>query len=666
MPSRSSRARRTLAHRLILTIALTTGCDSAGREGEPQLERSSTNSEALPGSGSEIRFTDVTAEAGLLLRTPTFAVSAGDVDADGLPDLVVSLHSRVALFLNRGDGSFRRADAALGFGRADVHGLSLWDADADGRPDLFVTLGAGRGKGSGANRLYLNQGGRFERWSELDPVLADPEGGGRSACPMDLDGDGRVDLLVLNKVRPGKPHRLAVASDDGGLRYREGDLGPLAITDGTGITAFDLDGGGPLDYVLTRGGVAAGAIFQNENGEWREVGRQWGIDPAPDVRDVVPFDFDRDGDQDLFVARGLQLPEGAVAYRDGIYFLFNTVPRKPSGFRLSVPSGPIELEVWTDDRVRPDAVRLGKDRTAPATVPLSVDVLDPVLRGDPLVDPDSDEGVFLWREDGGALVFETVGQPGGLQSVTGLVRGVASSVEILSEFGTRHPPRNGNRLYRNDGDRFVEVTREAGIDGDGLSTDAVAADFDDDGDLDLYVVNGGLSFGNPPNRLYVNQGGGRFVETSAAAGARGPDTGRGNAAVAFDYDRDGDLDLLLLNGSGPAPGDEGPLTLLRNDTLRPGAWVEVDLAGAPPNTMAMGTRLRAVVGGGVQSQVRGCGDGHLSTSILPFHLGLGRESRAQLEVVWPSGRRVELVAPAGSRLVLTEPDRRTDRTAPPS
>lgn len=647
-------------------LVLTTGCGPAVPENDRRSLRSATAVEGTSGAGPEIRFTDVTAQAGLQLRTRTFAVAAGDVDGNGFPDLVVSLHGLVALFLNQGDGTFRRDDASIGFRRGDSHGLSLWDADADGRPDLFVTLGVERGRGGGANRLYLNRGERFDLWSDLDPVLTDPAGAGRSTCPMDLDGDGRVDLLLSNLVRPERPHRLALASGVGDLRFREGNLGSMGTAGGTGVTAFDLDGSGQLHYVLTRGGSDAGSIFRIEDGQWQEVGRRRGVEPAPNVMDVVPFDFDLDGDLDLFVARGLRLPEGAVSSPEGVHFLVNVEPRKIKGFKLSIASGPIEVEVWTEGRVRPDSLRLGKGRTVAAAMPLTLDALDPVLLGDPHADPESDEGVFLWRDESGALVLSTLGQPDGVQEFTGRIRGVESPARLLSEFGTRQHPHLENRLYRNEGERFVEVAREAGVEGEGLSSDAVVADFDNDSDLDLYVVNGGLGFGNPPNRLYVNQGGGRFVEMSAVAGVQGPTTGRGNAAVALDFDRDGDQDLFLLNGSGPSPGDDGPLTLLRNDTVRPGGSVVVDLKGTSPNTLGMGTRLRAAVGGGTLPLVRACGDGHLSTSILPFHVGLGRESLAQLEVTWPSGRGVELAAPAGSRLVLTEPDRRTDPTAPTS
>ena len=101
-------------------------------------------------------------------------------------------------------------------------------------------------------------------------------------------------------------------------------------------------------------------------------------------------------------------------------------------------------------------------------------------------------------------------------------------------------PAGHNRLYRNDAGRFVDVTTAAGVaDAAGFGMGATFADYDDDGDLDLYVTNYG------PNRLYRNRGDGTFEEVGAAAGVDDPLWSTG--ATWGDYDRDGDLDLYVCN-----------------------------------------------------------------------------------------------------------------------
>ncbi len=97
-----------------------------------------------------------------------------------------------------------------------------------------------------------------------------------------------------------------------------------------------------------------------------------------------------------------------------------------------------------------------------------------------------------------------------------------------------------NRLYRNSGDgRFVEVTAAAGVGDTGYGMGSVAADYDADGDPDLYVVNFG------PNVLYRNEGDGTFTDVTASAGVGDP--AWGSSAAFFDADRDGHLDLYVVN-----------------------------------------------------------------------------------------------------------------------
>ena len=107
-------------------------------------------------------------------------------------------------------------------------------------------------------------------------------------------------------------------------------------------------------------------------------------------------------------------------------------------------------------------------------------------------------------------------------------------------------PRFWNRLYRNQGDgTFRDVTERAGLRGEGYSMGAAAADFDGDGWTDLYVT------GVDRNALYRNQRGGGFTDVTAGAGVTGVDPGGRTlwsvGAAWLDYDNDGDLDLFVAN-----------------------------------------------------------------------------------------------------------------------
>ena len=101
-------------------------------------------------------------------------------------------------------------------------------------------------------------------------------------------------------------------------------------------------------------------------------------------------------------------------------------------------------------------------------------------------------------------------------------------------------PLPTNRLYRNNGDgSFTDVTQVAGVGGTGYGVGATTGDYDNDGDLDLYLTNFG------PNRLYQNNGDGTF--TDVAETARVADTGWGASCAFADFDNDGFLEIYVTN-----------------------------------------------------------------------------------------------------------------------
>ncbi len=115
----------------------------------------------------------------------------------------------------------------------------------------------------------------------------------------------------------------------------------------------------------------------------------------------------------------------------------------------------------------------------------------------------------------------------------------------LRKQGARH----SNRLYRNlGGMRFADVTEDAGLEGRGYSMGVAAADYDNDGDADLFVA------GVRANALYRNDGTGRFVDTAREAGIASDHWSV--AARWFDYDGDGALDLFVVNYLDWTPEDD--------------------------------------------------------------------------------------------------------------
>ncbi|KPK99567.1 MAG: hypothetical protein AMJ90_09305, partial [candidate division Zixibacteria bacterium SM23_73_2] len=183
-----------------------------------------------------------------------------------------------------------------------------------------------------------------------------------------------------------------------------------------------------------------------------------------------------------------------------------------------------------------------------------------------------------------------------------------------------------NVLYRNNiipsGDTtFTQCFPEVS-DPDG-GEQALWGDFDNDGYLDLYLVNY-----DQKNRLYLNNQGLSFSERAESLGLA--DSGYGQGAAWGDFNNDGDLDLYLCNRFQP--------NKLYENRANTGHWLTINARGRISNSFGIGARVKLVAGGTVQIREVGCGNGYYSQNPLPVHFGLGEnESVDSILLSWPSG-----------------------------
>ena len=227
-----------------------------------------------------------------------------------------------------------------------------------------------------------------------------------------------------------------------------------------------------------------------------------------------------------------------------------------------------------------------------------------------------------------------------------------------------HWPGHGNGethpvLYRNDGDgTFTDVAKEAGVeDRPGIGWGTSFLDYDNDGDLDLYVVNGSLENvgkipGNPswpdrsgPNVLYRNNGDGTFSDVSEAEGVK--DDGKGRGSSIGDYDNDGDLDIYVVN-------------INRHDALyrnegNPNHWLQIK-----PRTnyqsLWIGTRIKAIAGDLKQIREIRAGSSYVSQESMAAAFGLGEYSTVdEIEIRWPNGTIQTLQNIKADQLLVVTP-----------
>ncbi len=211
---------------------------------------------------------------------------------------------------------------------------------------------------------------------------------------------------------------------------------------------------------------------------------------------------------------------------------------------------------------------------------------------------------------------------------------------------------SGNRLYQNDGSgTLTDVSASAGVREGFFGWGSCFADFDNDGWLDLFHVNGwqleGAEWLADPSVLFMSNGDGTFTEASLGNGL--VDNGQGRGVVCFDADRDGDIDIFVSNnGDGPS---------FYVNQLVQSNYLGVVLRGPSPNTQGIGAVITITPSiGGTQVREIRAGSNFLSQDPAEAHFGLGDATSVDLSVRWPDGMiSTESNVAANQLLVLSHP-----------
>lgn len=445
---------------------------------------------------------------------------------------------------------------------------------------------------------------------------------------VDYNGDGRLDLLFTNHNK--YPLTLFQQQPSGQVT----DVTALVQIDPNGdmhgAAWGDCDHDGRLDLYISLGVVGGNnsqpkrLYRQLANGTFVDVATQAGVaDELGRGRSASWVDYDNDGQLDLLIINAPradnQVSSDKLFHNEGDCTFSDMSGQAGDlaagnhwhGSSWADYDNDGDMDVFVTSWQTPgfaDLYRNNGNGTF-SLVSASAGIIDETYRGMAWGDYDNDGDPDLFA-----------------------ARGYNSS---LSD------PGHQNRLYRNEGNgSFNEVGQSAGVVPSHNSQHAMWADFNNDGYLDLFVINAGdVHLGNQPDFLYLNKGDGTFRDVGAAANATGSMAGLGGGGAVGDFDADGFLDLVITNGeNGTLPEFYGPHQLLRNGG-NTNHWLQIKLIGRQSNSLGIGARVELRTADGFYQMREMNGGGHyFSQNEMLIHFGLGQRSNpVEATIYWPSG-----------------------------
>lgn len=647
--------------------------------------------------GPTIAFEEVAGRAGIVWQGraghEAFSLAWTDFDSNGLPDLWSMPHgtnfngSRYPLlYINQGDGRFvNRFERSWLLGNGgDTHGSSWADVDNDGDPDVFVSVGAHQGTGTGDKILYVNDGGVL-RDAAASRGLDYPFGRGRGSLWFDWNLDGLLDLIQGVAPRPDglAPTALFVQTSGGVFEDRTGTAGPLGDDEARIVQLADLSGDGRLDVLVCEQCAVSAEhtlpshlrIFESAGTALREI---TGLVLPPisaepkHTRDVVIADVNNDLHTDVLLSRSTTGYPGSTVFQGSAQLATADLVVQSRELGVSFRStGSVYFDlIGEETTVLPSSsVFIGAEGRSPSAIGFTLGASDPGVAGLTPHVAGVDRGLYIGYDPGARVWQARFSSPG--SEILRLIVSATGGITDLTRLGFVQADISRNALpplllmFDAAKGRYVDRTAGSGLEAPVLGQSAVAGDFDNDMDVDLYFSGEHRSF-HDANVLYTNRGNGTFVAAPLAGNARGRAVGpcaleyglAARLAVA-DYDVDGFLDIFsgTTNAMTPTRTFLGEPPQLFHNLGNGNHWIEIDLVGVISNRDAVGARVTVTAAGRTQLREQGGGMHHFAQDHRRLHFGLGANRRVQrLEVRWPSGLTQVLTdLPADQVLRVTEP-----------
>lgn len=588
----------------------------------------------MPAQG-QIRFQEVTAQAGIAHVGEAWGAAWGDFNNDGRPDIWAGNHrTRPTLYLNNGDATFTDITTQVWNTDQyrDTHGAAWADFDSNGLLDLFESTGLPALWSISQNNFYVNTGtALYENAEALG--LGYREHRGRVPLWLDWDRDGFLDIIFTGPPACAAFHQSSGKFIDVTQQVKFNCSGSAQFA-----TLSDVSGDGVMD-VICHGNPFPQRIYDISNGKFNELR---GVMPAvSSVTDAAVADFNGDLRTDLFLARSRGESSNAVL-QDNVTVKARLAFGNSSYRGITfVTSGNLNLDFSASGSKSP-IVYVGssgwhpkkEDIVGPPIYRFSLSPDNPSVWGLKSYTVGVNDGVYIgYLKNTQKWQIVLVGT-GGWRDFSAIIHGTAQ-VSNLSFINFTPKTPTAPVLLATQGSSFIDRTSFAKLNTPRHCNLAATGDFDNDMDVDIYLLCNNL-ISNIANVMYENQGNGTFTLVANSAGAPGSTEGLASNAEVADYDMDGFLDLFIQNGYGDPPLSNGPDQLYRN-LGNNNHWIELDLEGSTSNRSAIGAQVLLTAGG--VTQLREIGAMQFGQQIYHrLHFGLGDNTIVKNIVIrWPSG-----------------------------
>jgi enediyne biosynthesis protein E4 len=507
---------------------------------------------------------------------------------------------------------------------------------------------------------------------QLAPIMPEVASMGASVSIVDYDQDGWPDIYVTNS-REGSMNALYHNNHDGTFTDVAQQLGIADVNKpGTGVSMGavwgDYDNDGYPDLFLIKWGRPE--LFHNDHGHgFTRVSEQAGLPKWINANTAVWFDYDGDGLLDLFVGG---------YYNENVDLChLKTTKIMPDSFEYAKNGGRKYLfHNLGDGKFEEVSAKVGINSRRWALASGAADLSG---TGHPDLFVANDYGVSELYINDGKRFHEEGEQTGigfspksGMNVAFGDIfnQGKYSVyVSNISEDGILIQGNNlwvpkegtsGNTLH------YENLARDLGVELGGWSFGAQFGDFNNDGNLDLFLTNGYISadrnrsywydfakvaggnstiIGDAKNwpafdgrslsgyqqkRVWLNDGAGKFEDVAEAVGIT--DTHDGRAVAVADLWNRGVLDVVVAN-------QNGPLLIYKNTVDPRNKWIEFQLEGTKSNRSAIGAQVDLFWNGQQQIQEVSGGSGFAAQNDHRLHFGLGKDPQIDKAVIhWPSGQ----------------------------